>query len=113
MMKMTKSFEMKRNYLNVVVQSGQYEQNHTIVKVSYTTRSGLIRRLEQLSRQHAVYGDNWAGWINADIAIASDDDKTGPCNIIGGEWCEPANGWLDFNEYRQLHCQLNNLGIIK
>jgi hypothetical protein len=54
-----------------------------------------MRRIKQLSREHAVYGDNWAGWIPAKIAIASDHDVWGDNNIIGGQWCEPANGWID------------------
>jgi len=84
----------KTTATKLVVQSGQYEQVAKVVTVRHTTMRGLMRRARQLSRQHAVYGDNWAGWINAQIAIASPDDKWGKNSIIGGHWCDPANGYL-------------------
>lgn len=80
---------------NLIVSSGQYETSAEVVTVNHTTDLGLMRHARQLSREHAVYGDNWAGWINADVAIASDDDEWGDNSIIGGRWCNPANGWLD------------------
>lgn len=104
---------MKRNYCDVVVQNGQYEENCCVVKVSYTTRRGLIRRLKQLREKHAVYGDNWAGWINASVVIASDNDEFHPCTIIGGEYCCPVNDWLDFSDEDQLNMQLTDAGIEK
>lgn len=80
----------------LIVQAGQYEQAATVVTVHHKTESGLMRRARQLSREHAVYGDNWAGWINASVAIASPGrDVWGDNQIIGGRWCEPANGWMD------------------
>ncbi len=79
----------------LVVSSGQYETAARIVTVRHSTERGLMRRARQLSREHAVYGDNWAGWIPANVAIASTADKWGDNSIIGGRWCEPANGWLE------------------
>jgi hypothetical protein len=49
----------------------------------------------QTGREHAVYGDNWAGWIPANVAISSPGDTWGKNEIIGGSWCEPANGWME------------------
>jgi hypothetical protein len=86
---------MKRKTIKLVVSNGQYETQAEIIKVRHTTERGLMRRIRQLSRKHAVYGDNWAGWIPAKIAIASDRDKWGDNSIIGGQWCDPANGWID------------------
>lgn len=81
----------------LIVSAGQYETCATKVKVNHKTERGLMRRARQLSREHAIYGDNWAGWINAAVAIASNDDRWGDNQIIGGRWCEPANGWMDLN----------------
>jgi hypothetical protein len=86
---------MKRQTTKLIVSSGQYETCAIIVKVRHTTDRGLMRRARQLSREHAVYGDNWAGWIKARVAIASDSDKWGYNSIIGGQWCDPLNGWID------------------
>jgi len=83
----------------LIVQSGQYEQAATVVTVRHNTERGLMRRARQLSREHAVYGDNWAGWINARVAIADPgNDVWGDNSIIGGRWCDPANGWLDLDD---------------
>ena len=79
----------------LIVSSGQYETCAVRVVVNHKTSNGLLRRARQLSKLHAVYGDNWRGWINANIAIASANDRWGKNQIIGGRWCEPANGWLD------------------
>lgn len=79
----------------LIVSSGQYETCADTITVRHATERGLLRRAKQLSREHAVYGDNWAGWIPATIAIASPDDVWGNNQIIGGQWCEPANGWMD------------------
>ena len=79
----------------LIVSSGQYETCATKITVNHKAERGLMRRARQLSKQHAVYGDNWAGWINARVAIASDNDRWGKNEIIGGRWCEPANGWLE------------------
>jgi len=87
--------KIKRTKL--VVSSGQYETAASIVTVRHTTETGLMRRARQLSNEHAIYGDNWAGWLPAQIAIASKDDKWGNNSIIGGRWCEPANGWIDLH----------------
>lgn len=86
---------MKKKSTKLVVSSGQYETTATVVTVRHSTERGLMRRARQLSREHAVYGDNWAGWIPADVAIASPDDKWGDNTIVGGQWCQPANGWLE------------------
>jgi hypothetical protein len=79
----------------LVVSTGQYEQAATIIEVRHTTQSGLLRRAKQLSQEYASFGDNFAGWIPARVAIASEDDQWGDNDIIGGRWCDPANGWLD------------------
>lgn len=81
----------------LIVSSGQYETAASIIIVRHTTERGLMRRAKQLSREHAVYGDNWAGWINANIAIASAGDVWGRNEIIGGRWCKPANGWMELS----------------
>jgi hypothetical protein len=88
-----------RKTTKLIVSNGQYETAAIIVKVRHTTEHGLMWRARQLSREHAVYGDNWAGWINANVAIASPDDIWGDNQIIGGSWCKPANGWIDFDAY--------------
>ena len=82
----------------LIVSEGQYETCATVVTVRHKTERGLMRRARQLSRENARYWDNWQGWHNANIAIASDDDEWGLNEIIGGRWCEPANGWLDLSE---------------
>jgi len=79
----------------LIVSSGQYETCAVKITVNHKTNRGLLRRARQLSRENAVYGDNWRGWINASVAIASDNDTWGNNQITGGRWCEPANGWLD------------------
>ncbi len=81
----------------LIVSSGQYETAAIIVTVNHKTQKGLLRRARQLSKKHAVYGDNWQGWINANVALASPNDKWGDNTIIGGRWCEPANGWMDLD----------------
>jgi len=87
-----------RKTTKLIVSNGQYETAAIIVKVRHTTEHGLMWRARQLSREHAVYGDNWAGWINASVAIADpENDVWGNNQIIGGRWCEPANGWLDLD----------------
>jgi hypothetical protein len=78
----------------LVVSSGQYETTAIKVTVKHNTERGLARRINQLRNEYATFGDNFAGWIKADVAIASPDDKWGKNSIIGGRWCEPANGWL-------------------
>jgi len=80
----------------LIVSRGQYEQAAIIITVNHKTDAGLMRRAKQLSQENAVYGDNWAGWIPAQVAIASPDDRWGRNEIIGGRWCEPVNDWLDF-----------------
>ena len=79
----------------LIVSSGQYETAAMAVIVRHSTERGLMRRARQLARIHTTYGDNWTGWIKANIAIASDNDRWGCNSIIGGSWCEPANGWLE------------------
>ncbi|WP_018525544.1 hypothetical protein [Alkalispirochaeta alkalica] len=81
--------------IKLVVSAGQYEQAASIVTVTYTTERGLNRRIRQLRNEYAVFGDNFAGWIPARIAIASKNDSWGANSIIGGRWCDPANGWID------------------
>ena len=83
--------------VKVVVSAGQYETAAETVTISWTTGRGLMRRLNQLSREHAVYGDNFAGWIKADVAFASKNDKYYKNEIIGGATCCPAGGWLDLD----------------
>lgn len=86
---------MVKTATRLIVSRGQYETQADIVTVNHTTDRGLLRRARQLSNEYAVYGDNWAGWIPAQIAIASEDDEWGNNSIIGGQWCDPANGWMD------------------
>lgn len=86
----------KRHTTKLIVSSGQYETSAITVTVRHATDRGLMRRVRQLSDEHAVYGDNWAGWINARVAIADpDNDRWGNNSIIGGRWCDPSNGWLE------------------
>jgi len=80
----------------LIVSHGQYETSAVEVVVNHTTERGLMRRARQLSREYAVYGDNWTGWIPAQVAIASDTDEWGDNQIIGGQWCQPTNDWLEF-----------------
>ena len=88
----------KTQTTTLIISSGQYETAAIKIDVKHSTDRGLIRRARQLAKEHAVYGDNHAGWINADIAIASDRDKWGNNDIIGGRWCSPANDWLDLSD---------------
>ena len=81
----------------LIISSGQYETCATTYTVKHKTENGLMRRARQLSREHAIYGDNWTGWINAQVAIASENDRWGSNSIIGGQWCQPANDWLDLD----------------
>lgn len=78
----------------LIVSNGQYEKEAFTVTVNHKTWKGLCRRITQLENENAVYGDNWIGWIKARVALASDHDKWGNNNIIGGQWCNPNNGWL-------------------
>ena len=87
----------KRRTTRLVVSSGQYETTARVITVRHSTAHGLLRRAAQLARAHAVYGDNWAGWIPARVALASPDDRWGSNQIIGGRWCDPANGWMDLD----------------
>ena len=87
----------KSTTTTLIVSSGQYETCATKIKVTHTTDRGLMRRARQLSNEYATYGDNWAGWIPASVAIASPYDEWGDNQIIGGRWCDPANGWLDLD----------------
>ena len=84
--------------IDLVVSSGQYEQCACVVTVKYTTDRGLKRRIKQLKDAHGLYGDNWVGWIRANIAIASKNDRWGDNSIIGGKYCIPANGWIEEEE---------------
>ena len=77
------------------VQSGQYEQACETIVINHTTERGLIRRCRQLAAQHAVYGDNWSGWLKARVAIADPADTWYRNQIIDGRACEPVNGWMD------------------
>ena len=82
----------------VIVQAGQYEQAAETVTIRHFTQRGWLRRCRQLARQHAVYGDNRAGWLRARVAIASPGQDVWTRNqIIGGSSCEPLNGWLDLD----------------
>ena len=93
----TKQDNLSTKKTNVVVSSGQYETAAEIIEIRHMTERGLFRRMRQLSAQHAVYGDNHAGWLAARVAIASPADVWGDNSIIGGQWCDPAAGWLDLN----------------
>ena len=62
--------------------------------VRHKTWRGLCRRITQIRHEYAVYGDNFAGWLPAKVALASDQDEWGDNIIIGGQWCDPANGWI-------------------
>lgn len=91
----TTSTKKRYQVTTLVVSSGQYETCAIKIKVKHATKKGLLRRAKQLSREHAIYGDNWTGYVNARVAIADDNDTWGDNQIIGGQWCNPANGWLD------------------
>jgi hypothetical protein len=78
----------------LVVSSGQYETVAVTVTVNHKTFAGLCRRITQLEREYTMYGGNWAGWIPAKVALASDDDEWRDNSIAGGRRCRPANGWL-------------------
>ena len=83
----------------LIVSSGQYETAAMKVTVNHKTFSGLCRRITQLENEHAVHGDNWAGWIKASVALADERDEWGDNQIIGGQWCKPYNGWLTTDDY--------------
>ena len=83
-----------KKQIKLVVQSGQYEQSAKVVEVTYTTLHGLRKRITQLRNEHAVYGDNWAGWIKARIAVADERDFYFDNEITGGSHCIPYNGWI-------------------
>ena len=89
---------MKKKEIKLVVQRGQYESQASVVTVKYTTERGLYRRIKQLKDEYAVYGDNWAGWIKASVAFADPRDKWYDNQFIGGQCCEPYNGWIDLDE---------------
>jgi hypothetical protein len=93
--------ENKTKTIKLIVSSGQYETSACVVTVKYHTLRGLARRIRQLSDEYAVYGDNWAGWLKANVAIKSPKDRWGDNSIIGGRWCEPANGWLDLDNLEE------------
>ena len=81
----------------LIVSSGQYETCATEIKITHSTERGFFRRCRQLAKEHSVIGDNWAGELFANVAIASPNDIWGDNSIIGGQWCDPANGWLDLD----------------
>jgi hypothetical protein len=89
---------MKLVKTKLIVQNGQYEVSATKIIVRHKTWRGLVRRIGQLQREYATYGDNWAGWIPAQVALASNNDVWGDNQIIGGQWCKPNNGWLTNRE---------------
>ena len=102
----------------LIVSSGQYETCAIIVTVNHKTWGGLCRRITQLENEHATYGDNWAGWIKASVALADERDEWGNNSIIGGRWCNPYNGWLEvdpqdgpYMSYEQLHKNLYGKGF--
>jgi len=65
-------------YVEVI--GGQYNVvNYGIFTLNYTTERGLIRRLNQLKRQHAEYWDNWQGWTYPEIYIRN--NKKVPADI--------------------------------
>lgn len=96
--------------IKLVVENGQYERAATLVTINCTTDRGLQRRVRQLQNKYAIYGDNWAGWILATVAIAHNNDIYTPNQIIDGASCEPVNGWLDDNDidYLSIDNCLNN-----
>jgi hypothetical protein len=104
--------------IKLIVQSGQYEEAGQIITVNTTTDFGFRRRIAQLSREHAVYGDNWAGWINAKVAIYKPNVKEFDNQIIGGQnydadWiclCDDCGNWCELCETRNT---LGNITIKK
>lgn len=80
--------------IRLIVQNGQYEQSAVSITVTCATWRGFCRRATQLQNEYAVYGDNFAGWITGDVAIAHKNDEWHKNTIIGGRSCEPVNGWL-------------------
>ena len=103
--------DKKNTTVMLVVSSGQYETAAAKVLVNFTTLRGLLRRARQLSREHSVYGDNWAGWLAAKIAIADRRDRWGENQIIGGKFCEPFWGWLDLSDSRDFKRVLAAKGV--
>jgi hypothetical protein len=98
----------------LIVSSGQYETAAQTITVTHQTWAGLCRRITQLENEHAVYGDNHAGWLPANVALADKADEWGDNQIIGGRWGVPANGWLELESssygpsmtYRELRQRL-------
>ena len=90
--KVNKGEKMKTK---VRVSSGQYEQSTITKVISHETDRGFRRRCRQLSREYAVYGDNWAGWIAASVTIAHPNDTWHKCQVIGGRYCETVNEPLE------------------
>ena len=81
--------------VRLIISSGQYETAAVVKTITATTPAGFCRRVRQLRREHATYGDNWAGWIPARIAIACQCSDIWQDNqITGGQSCQPARGWL-------------------
>jgi len=89
-----KQDEDNKMKIDLIVSNGQYESAAEKITITATTFTGFFRRVDQIKKEHAVYGDNWAGWIDADVAVASNGDEWGSNQIIGGRWCHPANGWI-------------------
>jgi len=88
----------------LIVSTGQYETAAEEITVDHKSWRGLRRRISQLQKDHATFGDNFAGWIPARVALASDQDAWGNNNIIGGRWCCPVCGWLvkEQTDYNQM-----------
>lgn len=95
---------METKITKLRVSSGQYETCTVTVVVKHKTWYGLLRRISQLEHEHGAHGDNFAGWIPARVALANENDEFGDNQIIGGQWCEPANGWLsvDRDDFGQM-----------
>lgn len=104
---------MKKNTktITVIISTGQYQTCADEIDVTYTSRRGLLRRLRELSTENSVYGDNWAGWLPARIAVSSPEDEWGNNTIIGGQWCDPANGWLDLDDPEEIMRQVEQQKI--
>lgn len=81
----------------LIVSSGQYETAAIVKTVTHKTWSGFCRRITQLENEYSVFGDNFAGWIKARVALADKNDIWGDNNIIGGRWCQPYHGFLTEN----------------
>ena len=103
----------KRTPILLVVSSGQYETIAVKVLVTFTTIAGLLRRARQLQKSNAVYGDNWAGWIDARITIADRRDRWADNRIIGGRTCDPYFDWLDLSDGYGLQQVLAAKGVTK